>query len=708
MQILRKLKLNQLLNNLHFIALLITLIGFSFYYPILLGAIVLYLFFLYKKIRVYKIIFLIGIIFALIFSVQYFKKSAIENGYQELKAKICDIREYDTYVRLNLKYKTEYFYVYMSETNLRIGDRVIVKGEFKDAPEKKYNNAFDYKRYLKSENIYHTTENITMVYLYHNFSINSISYSISNFYKYKLDNTIYNFMSSLVFGENNFESDVSESFGDIGISHLLAISGFNILLIYKAMDYILKKFFVNYWKKDLLCLTIIIIYAVIFSLDASAIRAIIMLTISLYFKNRHFEISMSDTTSIAFILILIFKSSSLYQSGFQLSFLVVFTLAFMNNSKYKNEIFKMFRITFFASLSTLPITVNICGFINILSWFINPIYIIVFSYILTPITYLSLFLYSFGNFFKFIYDAIIISTNFLSNIKVFQIHMKHFDLYRTIAYYVIYFLALSINKKFSKTIFILFMIILCSLKKMDNKAKVYFIDVGQGDSFLISMPNDRCNIMIDSYGNNVEFVQSLGISRIDYMIITHSDSDHIESAKTACKKLNTKKLIYGKYEISNELIDLRNMSQSYQPITAGNQIIEDDIIIKFLNPILDFKNINDNSIVTQVQIYNTKFLFASDIEEKAEIALTNKYKNALDCDILKVAHHGSDTSTKESFLKYASPEVAIISLSKDNKYGFPSDDVIERLSNIEVYQTSISHTIEIDVSNNSYQIKLGI
>lgn len=242
-------------------------------------------------------------------------------------------------------------------------------------------------------------------------------------------------------------------------------------------------------------------------------------------------------------------------------------------------------------------------------------------------------------------------------------------------------------------------IILCIIKIIPNDLKIHFIDVGQGDSTLIITPRGK-NILIDGGGSDsydvgknilLPYLLDRKIIKLDYVIISHFDSDHVKAVLTILEELNVEKVIIGKqYESSEnykeflEIIKHKNIF--VKQVSKGDKInIEKHLSINILFPISDQliseNALNNNSIVAKLVYKNFSMLFTGDIEEIAEEKLVEMYArtSTLKSTILKVAHHGSKTSTTEEFLELVSPQIALIGVGKNNLYGHPNSGVIDRL-----------------------------
>ena len=209
-------------------------------------------------------------------------------------------------------------------------------------------------------------------------------------------------------------------------------------------------------------------------------------------------------------------------------------------------------------------------------------------------------------------------------------------------------------------------------------------------------------MVIDAY-NSFSYLKTLGLNKIDYLVLTHSDSDHVGDYLKIINYFNVKNILYSKYD---ELFDnlLSNININKYPVD-DNLRINSKFNIEFFGPINDYKDSNSVSIVFKINIYNHSYLFTGDMEEKEEYDLVNKYSNKLKSDVLKVAHHGSNTSSSELFLSYVRPKYSIISCGKNNRYNFPSNIVLDRLKKYsDIYITYECGNIDIYSLNSKLWI----
>jgi competence protein ComEC len=237
--------------------------------------------------------------------------------------------------------------------------------------------------------------------------------------------------------------------------------------------------------------------------------------------------------------------------------------------------------------------------------------------------------------------------------------------------------------------------------------RVSYLDVGQGDAALIRTP-DRKNILIDGGPDNL-ILRRLGerlpfyVRHLDYLIISHFHDDHITGLIEVLKRYQVNKIIFVSSEISSPAVsalfgEIKKLNISVINMQSSGRLqLDENCILFFVNPSsLNIKDNENNSLVTKLICGNNKFLFAGDNEAEAETALI-KSNFDLRADIFKASHHGSKTSNTEAFLRMVAPGKTIISVGKDNRFGHPDQEVLERATKlgIELQRTDINGTIDI-------------
>ena len=255
-------------------------------------------------------------------------------------------------------------------------------------------------------------------------------------------------------------------------------------------------------------------------------------------------------------------------------------------------------------------------------------------------------------------------------------------------------------------------VILYAFKITNKNLKIYFVDVGQGDCCLIVTPNNK-RVLVDGGEGKTDILLSYLLDRriktIDYIIISHFDSDHCNGLIKVIENLKIENIIISEQAIFSE--EYKNIAKIINKkqiniinVKQGDKIeIEKNVQIDILYPInpLEYNDLNNNSIVAKLKYNSFSILFTGDIES-SEQNIINKYNNTneLKSNILKISHHGSKTSSSKEFLKKVNPQIALIGVGQNNTFGHPSSDVLKRLEliNCKIYRTDINGEIQIIVN----------
>lgn len=242
----------------------------------------------------------------------------------------------------------------------------------------------------------------------------------------------------------------------------------------------------------------------------------------------------------------------------------------------------------------------------------------------------------------------------------------------------------------------------------------HFIDVGQGDANFIELPTGEV-MLIDAgtsgYGDDiVDYIQNLGYTDIDYVVATHPHADHIGGMAEVIDTFDVGSIYMPKavttsktYENLLETIQDKNLS-----IHTGKEGVEvyssDDLTIEMLAPVSSsYSNLNNYSIVLKITYGDVSFLYTGDAEEENLSEITMD----LSSDVLKVGHHGSDTSTTKEFLEGVSPSYAVISVGEGNSYGHPAESTIKLLEGYtnNIYRTDLNGTVVISSDGVNIDVK---
>jgi len=229
----------------------------------------------------------------------------------------------------------------------------------------------------------------------------------------------------------------------------------------------------------------------------------------------------------------------------------------------------------------------------------------------------------------------------------------------------------------------------------DDNLRISFLDIGQGDAILIQTPAHQ-DILIDGGPSSQAISLELGKKlpfwdrTIDLVVLTQPHADHVTGLVEVLQRYKVKQVLYADLDFESDIYDewLRLIKEKNIKCTiaqAGQQIdLGKGVVIEVLNPpemlLSDTSSdIDNNGVVLRLSMDEVSFLFTADIGQEAEFELINRRAD-LHSTVLKVAHHGSDTSTCQEFLAVVNPQLAVISAGADNPFGHPSDEVLERLN----------------------------
>lgn len=641
------------------------------------------------------------------------------------------------------KYKNKKFIVYINKKNkklLEYGDLIEIKGEY-SAPEVARNyKGFDYSQYLKTLNIYGTIK-VEESKIINKNQLSPILISINNIKEKMIDNAnrnmpkrTANLLLGILIGErDNIQEDIIESFRTANLSHILAVSGAHTSYIILGITYLISKSKTPKRIGYIITIINLLIFIIITGASYSVVRACIMAIVVIGAKICYRKENFFTSICVSLIIILIQNPFAINDIGLKLSFMGTAGIVIFNKSitnffiklKIKQKIAEALSVTFSAQLMIMPITILNFNTIS-LTFFISNILASPLLGIIIIFGFISIFISSILNpiskilflILHIFLELLILVSKVTEKIPGSSILVKTPNILFAIVYYILilffnYFFVIKQNptrrfhKKIIKIITIkniknafkviavvfLIMLLLTRIVRIINPTlKIYFIDVGQGDSTLIVTPKNK-KILIDGGEGktNVLFQYLLDrrINKIDYIIISHFDSDHCNGLIEIIEKMRVENIVMSKqskeskeYKKILEIIKQKNIKVS--SVKAEDKIIiEKNLYTKILNPAekFEFQDLNNNAIVAKLVYKNFSMLFTGDIE-KAEENLAKKYKNELKSTILKVAHHGSKTSTSEEFLKYVEPQIALIGVGENNKFGHPNQITIEKLKDI--------------------------
>lgn len=663
------------------------------------------------------------------FTIPKSSKLEVEGGtYQGI---IVEIESEGDLLRLELKGEERIVGNYFFQTEeekicflgkYQLGDSVSLKGTFVSPQKNTVPNLFNYQKYLNRKNIYYTMQIDT---------IEKVKENQSLFYKMK--NSILNhidkykskkYLKIFILGNKNLlDEKIVEIYQENGISHLFSLSGMHVSLLSSILLILLKKTHIRENISYLLVVLFLLIYMLLSGCSPSICRAVILFGLLGLNNILHLNIGTLYLFLLTFCSLVVKNPNFLLDIGFQYSFIISFYLIFTQKKISHNHSYwkKLLLVSTLSFVVSLPISIYYFYQLNLASIILNLIFVPMVSIIIFPLSLLTFL-------FPFLDTIFLIITNLMEQFASFCHHYLFLRLIwmkPSILWILFYYSVFTLYLCFQKRVLLLGIIgLLCyQYFHLIIFPKTFFlmIDVGQGDSLLIHSNNQT--MLLDTGGKvtypkeewqsrNVKsltetilfpLLKSLGIRKLDYLVLSHGDYDHCGEALNLIHKIKVKNVILNEGKFNNQeekiiqLLENKKISYIIAKKNSSYQVGK----FKLLSLNSSWNNENDSSIVFLMNVGNYRFLLMGDSSTTVEKKLIEEY-NLGQIDFLKVGHHGSNSSTSIEFLNQIKPKIALISVGINNRYHHPSEKVIERLEKLNVisFSTSIFGSIQFNFNKN--------
>lgn len=653
-----------------------------------------------------KIITIIIFIITLLYTNYYPFKSKYTKDDKEFIGIVTkyEVKEDKITIEIKAKEKLLITYKYQDKefNNLSYGDKIKAKGTLITPSKNTNQNTFNYQKYLYYKKIYYLVEAT---------SINKIANN--NNYLYTIKNTLYqkidklkssNYIKTLLFCDNTLSKEIKESYRINGISHLFSVSGMHINFFVSIIYLYLNKITYNKRIKYLITNIFIITYLILFP-SSSLLRSTVMSILYSINYLLKLKIKKIDILLLTLGVSLLINPFIIYDLGYIYSYTITFFLVLSSSTlKKKNKINKIIYISLLSFLVSIPITIYNSYEINIISILLNIILVPIISIIILPLTILTYIFPILDSILYLFTNTIETISLFISKINITKIIFPKPSLLIIVLYYIIILLSYQ-NKKYFYLNIILLIIIYIS-PYLNSNFEVVIFEVGEADCHLIKYPYNKNTILIDTGKNEykiknevIPYLKSIGIKKIDYLIITHGDLDHIGGSITLINNFQVKNVVLNKgtfTDLEKELI--KNLNKKKIPYQINiNKINLSNHTIYLLNN-TKYNNENDNSIITYFTYQKYKFLYMGDASITTEDNLLENY-NLNNISILKVGHHGSNTSSSKDFISQINPSISLISVGENNIYHHPNKEVINNLFKSRIYRTDINNMVKLTINS---------
>ena len=548
-------------------------------------------------------------------------------------------------------------------------------------------------------------------------------------------------MSAMILGDMALlDVDIKKLYQANGISHIIAISGLNVSLLGISLFQLLRKVRISILPATVIAIFIIFSYGVLTNFSVSTNRAVVMLILFMIAGVIGKTYDLLSATSLSALLILIQSPMQIYNAGFLLSFCAMLGIALIN--PIISVIIPIKNI--FLDVLWLSVSIQFMTFPIILYFFYEfPLYSVLINIIILPLSsiivlmgiiagILGCFFVPFGIFsigcVHYILSFYEIVCRIGSELPGRTLLTGRPSMLIIITYYsvILLFIALNHGRKRRLSIILLSFLIIILVKPRNINLNVTFLDMGQGDGIFMETRSGN-TYLIDGGSSDVKnvglyrlvpFLKASGVWELDYAIVTHTDADHISGLKELINAMEDASRLYENTTYKGSIVirhlilpntsmkddsyislvtlaELKGIEVLY--LAKGDVIQDDEITITCLHPSTLYATTSRNAYSTVLSVSYGQFdlLLTGDLEADGEELVTNLLKNnfledseesvkvATDYDVLKVAHHGSKYSTFEDFLNIIKPEFAVISCGKENSYGHPHAELVERLEEVK-------------------------
>ena len=629
-------------------------------------------------------------------------------------------QKYQVYYRLKTPNEQKFYKNLTQNTTLSFTGK-------SEIPEKQRNfNGFDNQQYLASQNIYRqvTIEKITAIQQNRKFDLHLLRRKAIVWSQNHFPSPMSSYMTGLLFGylPKDF-GEMSDIYSSLGIIHLFALSGMQVNFFIDWFRKILLRLGFRRDRVDLIQIPFSIFYAFMTGWSVSVLRA-------LFQKN--IKQTGYDNLALTTLILIIVSPKFLLTIGGQLTLLYVFAISMITN--HMGELTGLRRSLTASSVLTLivlPLLIFDFHLFQPASILLTFVFAFLFDLLLLPLLLGSFWLSLMG---------LSVNSNFLFQLLESFVQLIDRPLHYPLVLgkpngllfiFLLIIISLLIDHFKKKKIRVLLILVALSLfffSKNPIHPSITLVDVGQGDSIFLQDQFNSETTLIDTGGRlalpqkiwqkaqsqtNAEktlipFLESVGVSHIDHLILTHTDDDHVGDFVNLADKIKIRQVWVSPGELTHPdfISKLKSAKIPIHLTKKGDTIPIFHSQLQVLSAGYSKKGDNNDSIVTYGNFYGQKFLFTGDLEQIGENQLLEEYPN-LKVDILKVGHHGSKSSSGSDFISEIKPRIALISVGKNNRYGHPNQESLQTFqkNKVQIFRTDQQGAIKFVEKQGKWHIE---
>lgn len=634
-------------------------------------------------------------------------------------------RLYQVFYRLQSKEEQAYF--------KQLGDSVVlsIEGMVTEAEGQRNFNGFDYQEYLETQGIYKQVSiknirginrvrgGVTLLDKLSEMRRKAIVYIQNHF-----PSPMRHYMTGLLLGylDQDF-SQMQTIYSNLGIIHLFALSGMQVSFFVDKFRWFCLRLGIRKETVDLLQLPLFFLYAALTGFTPSVIRSLLQ---KLFTSQ---GISGLDNLGLTALISFLLVPNFLLTAGGVLSFAYAFILA-LANFEHLSGVRKVLAETVVVSIGILPLLAYYFSSFQPVSMVLTIFLSLIFDFFLLPLVSLVFILSPLVRLevFNYLFIGLEALIQAIDQVVGFPVVLGQPSPVVLVGLFALLGFSYDLRQKRKMA----FCLLLCScllllVTKRPLTNELTMVDVGQGDSLFLRDIRGR-TILIDlggrlDFGTRgtwqerqtdsnasrtlIPYLRSRGVSHIDKLILTHTDTDHIGDLFEVAAHFSIGQIWVssGSLTDKNFLNQLKKLKLPIHVVEVGDQLPIFDSHLEVLYPLTRGDGGNNDSIVLYGRLLGTNFLFTGDLEEAGEEVLMATYPN-LEVDVLKAGHHGSKGSSSPAFLERLRPVLTLISAGKNNRYQHPHQETMERLKEIDsrIYRTDQEGAIRF-IGRKSWQVE---
>lgn len=571
------------------------------------------------------------------------------------------------------------------------------------------------------------TVKMTIANLRYMYIVKLLNYTSSD---YKFD------LLTLSIGNKSYiESDFFDSLQKLGIYHLYVISGTHVAFIGAFLYFAFRKMRLTLRTIKILLIISLLLFLLINVFSPSVFRAVFMavlLIVTSFFNKKPYM----TIISLSAIIQILFNPYIVFHAGYQLSYITTYFILLARPFIHGQKAFiQLLQITLISEVSTLLVILIQFNEISISGIIMNLFFVPLFSIIIFPMVILFQAVMimpkinMIDNFYHIIFTSLQEMISYLSHFIKHRYAVKNLPepVYILIAL-MTFLIARNICRlDYIKVIvFSLGLMVTVYVSNVTDRDDFTFtmIDVGQGDSFLIEDHKNDQTVMIDTGGvftfddresmlaekTVLPYLKERGIDNIDLLILSHMDIDHVGEAKDVINNKNVRNLMvnmddpkfneWSKNILEDDFEGDVLSSKDIETLAVGNIMIENLVVGRQIIS----EDSNEHSIVLKIVLGEYKFLMTGDMTLAMEEFLVQQ-GNDIGVDVLKLAHHGSNTSTGNVIVEAAGASYALISAGAENQYGHPHQEVLDRLEGVNILSTKDAGMVQLNIKSDKLCVR---